>query len=45
MGGTDLEGGLGGVGPLVVVRLDGGKGPHTEDLRRRASDGHRTVLS
>ena len=34
------------MGPLVAVRLDGGKGPHTEDLRRRsASDGHRTVLS
>ena len=36
----------GGVdGPLVAVRLEEGKGPHTEDPRRRsASGGHRTVV-
>ena len=32
-------------GPLVAVRLEEGKGPHTEDPRRRsASGGHRTVV-
>ena len=30
-------------GPLVAVRLEEGKGPHTEDPRS-ASGGHRTVV-